>query len=88
MIDSLGRVVGINTSRVEEVLGRPVQGIGLAITSEHIQSALPSLMSGELAPDNGASLGRADGQPEYVGDLYVSEVGSDAQLKKFVRVKR
>ena len=73
LIDALGRVVGINTSRVEEVLGRLVQGVGLAIASDHIRSALPLLMSGELAPDPSASFGRADRRPAGGGQVYLNE---------------
>ncbi|MDA0769207.1 MAG: trypsin-like peptidase domain-containing protein [Chloroflexi bacterium] len=70
LIDDQGRVVGINTSRVERVFGNSVQGIGLAITSDHISNALPSLMSGELAPDYSATLGAAS---ELTGGDYVNE---------------
>ena len=73
LIDNQGRVVGINTSRVEQVLGRSVQGIGLAITSDHIQEALPSLMSGELAPAEAASSDAGGASPEGSGRVYVNE---------------
>ncbi|MCI0868248.1 MAG: trypsin-like peptidase domain-containing protein [Chloroflexi bacterium] len=72
LIDTQGRVVGINTSRVERVLGRSIQGIGLAIASDHIKEALPSLMSGELAPVDSVSSG-TEGLSEGTGRVYVSE---------------
>ena len=43
LIDRLGRVVGVNTSRYEEVGGRPVDGIGLAITIDEVKERLPLL---------------------------------------------
>lgn len=70
LIDTRGRVVGINTSRVEAVLGRSVQGIGLAIASDQIELALPALMSGELAPEVSSS---EAADPLSGGRIFVSQ---------------
>ena len=43
LIDRFGRVIGVNTSRYEEVGGRPVGGIGLAITVNEVKNRLPLL---------------------------------------------
>lgn len=73
LIDNLGRVVGINTSRVEEVLGQSVQGVGLAITSDQIVSALPALMSGDLAPQETAFNSGSSDISAGAGYTYASE---------------
>ena len=43
LINRSGKVVGVNTSRYEEVGGRPVGGIGLAIAVNEITARLPLL---------------------------------------------
>lgn len=43
LVDSSGNVVGVNTSRLERVFGRPVQGIGLAVSSNTIQDTIADL---------------------------------------------
>jgi serine protease Do len=43
LLNSRGQAIGINTSRVEIVLGRSIQGIGLAIASSSIKEYLASL---------------------------------------------
>ena len=43
LIDRSGKVVGVNTSRYEEVGGRPVGGIGLAIAINEVTARLPLL---------------------------------------------
>jgi hypothetical protein len=46
LVNSSGEVIGLNTSRIERVLERSVQGIGLAIASNDINELLPALMDG------------------------------------------
>ena len=48
LINAQGQVVGINTARVDDVMGRPVQNIGLAIASNTITNLLPFLMGGGM----------------------------------------
>ncbi len=48
LVNIRGEVIGVNTSRLEDVAGRAAQGIGLAITSNYVQVVLPFLME-ELA---------------------------------------
>ena len=43
LINRSGKVVGVNTSRYEEVGGRPVGGIGLAIAINEVTARLPLL---------------------------------------------
>ena len=43
-----GEVIGINTARITEVLGQPIQGIGLAISSNTAKEVLPFLRAGAL----------------------------------------
>ena len=44
LVNSTGEVIGVNTSRLEEVAGRAAQGIGLAITSNYVARILPTLL--------------------------------------------
>ncbi len=53
LINTSGEVVGINTSRVDVVLGLQVLGIGLAISSNTVQERLPDLMSGRFTRISG-----------------------------------
>jgi len=48
LINAQGQVVGINTARVDNVMGRPVQNIGLAIASNTVTNLLPFLMGGGM----------------------------------------
>jgi len=44
LVNLAGEVIGVNTSRLEEVAGRAAQGIGLAISSNYLQRLLPFLL--------------------------------------------
>ena len=46
LVNVRGEVIGINTGRVDSILGRPVQGIGLAITAKVVQELLGFLIAG------------------------------------------
>ena len=46
LVTVTGKVVGINTAKIESVLGRPVEGIGLAISIDEVESLLPFLKAG------------------------------------------
>ena len=49
LINTSGEVIGINTSKIESAFGRPVDGIGLAISIEEAVKRLDSLIAGEFA---------------------------------------
>ena len=46
LVNVMGEVIGVNTSRLEEVFGIPVQGIGMAISSNSVSELLPFLKAG------------------------------------------
>ena len=48
LVNSSGEVVGINTSKYEQVYGRPIEGIGLAISINDVKARLEFLMSGGI----------------------------------------
>lgn len=48
LLNSKGEVVGINTSKIEVVFGRPVQGIGLAIPISTVRQLRPFLAAGAV----------------------------------------
>ena len=49
LITAAGEVIGISTARVEGVLGRSVEGIGLAVSIGDVQRSLPFLKAGAFA---------------------------------------
>ena len=49
LVNSNGDVIGINTARITEVFGQPIQGIGLAIASNSARDILPFLKAGGVA---------------------------------------
>ena len=48
LVNGRGEVVGVNTARVEEVFGRPVQNIGLAIAANTVKEVLSFLKAGGM----------------------------------------
>lgn len=48
LVNSSGEVVGINTSKYEQVYGRQIEGIGLAISINDVKARLEFLMSGGI----------------------------------------
>ena len=49
LVNSTGDVIGINTARIIQVFGQPIQGIGLAIAANNASELLPLLMAGGVA---------------------------------------
>ena len=51
MLSPSGQILGINTFRYEETeSGRPVEGVGFAISEETVQQQIPTLQAGSPAP--------------------------------------
>jgi S1-C subfamily serine protease len=73
LVNFAGEVIGINTSRLEEVAGRAAQGIGLAISSNYFQRVLPFLLEETaLLPSATATLvPTVTATPEVDGDRFV-----------------
>ena len=49
LVNGEGEVIGINTARIAEIFGEPIQGIGLAISSNTANDRLPFLSAGGIA---------------------------------------